>query len=52
MPNAGPRRTCKLPEHTYRKRYSDSDVEYSHIDTKMPYNLPPASYVSERSLLG
>lgn len=37
---------------TYQRRCSDSDIEYVQVDTKTPYDLLLASYLSKRSLLG
>ncbi len=37
---------------TYQRRLSDSDIEYIQVDTKTPYDLLLASYLSKRSLLG
>ncbi len=37
---------------TYQRRCSDSDIEYIQVDTKTPYDLLLASYLSKRSMLG
>jgi uncharacterized protein (DUF58 family) len=37
---------------TYQRRCSDSDIEYIQVDTKTPYDLLLAQYLSKRSMLG